>query len=73
LSTEDNRNKIKQNIPTSASDFQCFVCGAIFTTDEDRKQHLEKEYLGELHASSDQEKEIAKSQEAINESRRHYF
>ena len=30
-------------------------------------EHLEKEYLGELHASSDQEKEIAKSQEAINE------
>jgi hypothetical protein len=49
------------------------VCGAIFTTDEDRRQHLEKESLGKLHASSDQEKEIAKSQEAINENRRHYF
>jgi hypothetical protein len=49
------------------------VCGAIFTTDEDRKQHLEKESLGELLASSDEEKEIARSQEAINASRRHYF
>jgi hypothetical protein len=67
---ENNRNRVKENIPTSTSDFQCFVCGAIFTTDDDRKQHLEKESVG---ASSDEEKEIAKSQEAINESRRHYF
>jgi len=73
LSTEDNNNHIKTKIPTIASDFQCFVCGAIFTTDEDRKQHLEKEALGILLASSDQEIEIAKSQEAINENRRHYF
>ncbi|HMH09366.1 MAG TPA: hypothetical protein VK553_01540 [Candidatus Nitrosopolaris rasttigaisensis] len=73
MSTEDNRSHVKTSTPTIASDFQCFVCGAIFTTDEDRKQHLEKESLGKLHASSDQEKEIAKSQEAINENRRHYF
>ncbi|MFZ0511705.1 MAG: hypothetical protein WAM14_08875 [Candidatus Nitrosopolaris sp.] len=73
MSTEDDRNQIKKNIPTNTSDFQCFVCGAIFTTDEDRRQHLKKESLGELHASSDEEKEIAKSQESINESRRHYF
>ena len=63
----------KPSVPIIASDFQCFVCGAIFTTDEDRRQHLEKESLGKLHASSDQEKEIARSQEAINENRRHYF
>ena len=25
------------------ADFQCFVCGAIFTSEEDRRQHLEKE------------------------------
>ena len=30
------------------ADFQCSICGAIFTTDEDRKQHLEKEARGEL-------------------------
>lgn len=29
-----------------ASDFQCFVCGAVFTTDQDRRQHLEKELAG---------------------------
>ncbi|HYT02895.1 MAG TPA: hypothetical protein VEL70_08280 [Candidatus Acidoferrum sp.] len=73
LSTEDSSDHIKTKIPTIASDFQCFVCGAVFTTDEDRKQHLEKEALGILLASSDQEIETAKSQEAINENRRHYF
>ncbi len=25
------------------ADFQCFVCGAIFTSENDRRQHLEKE------------------------------
>jgi hypothetical protein len=73
LPTEHNNSQIKTNLPPIISDFQCFVCGAIFTTDEDRKQHLEKEALGILLASSDQEIEIAKSQEAINENRRHYF
>jgi len=72
VSTRENPDKIR-DVPISTSDFQCFVCGAIFTTDEDRKQHLQKESLGELLASSDEEKEIAKSQEAINDSRRHYF
>ena len=28
------------------ADFQCFVCGAIFTSEEDRRQHLEKEMHG---------------------------
>jgi len=32
----DQREKI-------TADFQCFVCGAIFTSEEDRRQHLEKE------------------------------
>jgi len=72
VSTKENPDKIG-NVPISTSDFQCSVCGAIFTTDEDRRQHLQKELLGELLASSDEEKEIAKSQEAINDGRRHYF
>ena len=33
---EDSQKKI-------TADFQCFVCGAIFTSEEDRRQHLEKE------------------------------
>ena len=41
---EDKKQKDDQiDIPNISADFQCFVCGAIFTTDEDRKQHLEKE------------------------------
>jgi hypothetical protein len=28
------------DIPKISADCQCFVCGAIFTADEDRKQHL---------------------------------
>jgi hypothetical protein len=26
-----------------AANFQCFVCGAIFTTEQDKRQHIEKE------------------------------
>ena len=33
---EDPQKKI-------TADFQCFVCGAVFTSDQDRRQHLEKE------------------------------
>ena len=33
---EDSQKKI-------TADFQCFVCGAIFTSENDRRQHLEKE------------------------------
>ncbi len=41
-------DKKKDDLPKTTADFQCFVCGAIFTTDEDRKQHLEKEAHGQL-------------------------
>ncbi len=33
---EDPQKKI-------SADFQCFVCGAVFTSENDRRQHLEKE------------------------------
>ncbi len=36
MAGEDSQKKI-------TADFQCFVCGAIFTSEEDRRQHLEKE------------------------------
>ena len=36
MTEEDSQKKI-------TSDFQCFVCGAVFTSDQDRRQHLEKE------------------------------
>jgi hypothetical protein len=73
LCAEDTSDHAQTNVSPISSDFQCFVCGAIFTTDEDRKQHLEKEAGGELIASSDDEKQIAITQEALNERRRHYF
>ncbi|MDQ5869795.1 MAG: hypothetical protein M3530_08735 [Thermoproteota archaeon] len=48
--TENERHpSIKDTLKKLSSDFQCSVCGAIFTTDEDRKQHLEKEAHGILH------------------------
>ena len=36
MAEEDPQKKI-------TADFQCFVCGAVFTSDQDRRQHLEKE------------------------------
>ncbi|AIF83561.1 C2H2 type zinc-finger (2 copies) [Candidatus Nitrososphaera evergladensis SR1] len=55
------------------ADFQCFVCGAVFNTDEDRKQHLEKEAHGTLHEeSTEEDMEIAKEQEELNESHAHH-
>jgi hypothetical protein len=50
-----------------SSKFQCSVCGAIFTTEEDGKQHLKKEAAGELIAYTNDERQIAKAQEALNQ------
>jgi uncharacterized C2H2 Zn-finger protein len=61
------------DLPKPTADFQCSVCGAIFTTDQDRRQHLEKEAHGELHEdTTPEEMEIAKEQEYLNESHRHH-
>ncbi|HEX7033247.1 MAG TPA: hypothetical protein VF172_09630 [Nitrososphaera sp.] len=50
------------------SDFQCFVCGAVFTTDQDRRQHLEKELAGEAHdGTTKQDIMIAKKQTELAE------
>jgi hypothetical protein len=47
-----------------AADFQCFVCGAIFTTEQDRRQHQEKE----MHTATDQEDvETVKRQTELSE------
>ena len=43
---DDHVGAYKVDLPKSTADFQCSVCGAIFTTDQDRKQHLEKEAHG---------------------------
>jgi len=49
---EDKKQDEQIDIPKVTGDFQCFVCGAIFSTDEDRKQHLEKEAHGQLREDS---------------------
>ena len=50
------------------SDFECFVCGAVFTTDQDRRQHLEKEMHGKVRDSTTREEgETAKKQTELSE------
>jgi hypothetical protein len=44
-----NSHKFDSGAARISSNFQCFICGAIFTTQEDRKQYLQKEELGKLH------------------------
>jgi hypothetical protein len=64
MDKEDDLEKI-------AADFQCFVCGAVFTTDQDRRQHLEKELHGKAHDDADKEdEEKAKEQTEISENYR---
>jgi uncharacterized C2H2 Zn-finger protein len=68
-----NRGVYNADISRSTADFQCAVCGAIFSTDEDRKQHLEKEAHGELREdTTHEEMEIAKEQEELDESHHHH-
>jgi len=68
----DSSYERSDNIPKVTSDFQCFVCGSIFTTDEDRRDHLEKESRGELRDNTtEKEMEIARRQEEIQKNRRH--
>jgi hypothetical protein len=55
-----------------ASDFMCYVCGALFNTDEDRKQHLEKEMHGRVReGTTAEEMATARHQEEVNESHHH--
>ena len=63
---------IKDSLKKLALDFQCSVCGALFTTDEDRKQQLEKEAHDILHeGTTKKDKEIAEMQEEENETYSH--
>lgn len=70
--TDDTHTSINKDLTSLASDFQCSVCGPIFTTDEDRKQHMEKESHGELREGTTQnEMKMAEEQEELNENRYH--
>jgi hypothetical protein len=64
MDKEDELEKI-------TADFQCFVCGAVFTTDQDRRQHLEKESHGKAHeGASRADSEVARKQIELSESHR---
>jgi hypothetical protein len=60
---EDSQKKV-------AADFQCFVCGAIFTSEEDRRQHLEKE----MHRSTEKKDiDTVKRQTELSEMNRQAY
>jgi hypothetical protein len=73
MENSDNEDPIIANIPKLSADFQCSVCGSIFTTDQDREQHLKKEAEGDLHDGSTlYDIKIAMSQQELNENRVHH-
>jgi hypothetical protein len=76
MSHADDRKSLNNGntIPKITADFVCFVCGAVFTTDEDRKAHLENEGHGKLHDDIEQEEmRKALEQEKLNEGRIHHI
>ena len=61
--SREDKTRIKEDlkIPT---DFECFVCGTKFMTDEERKRHLENGTHGHLYdTTSPQEQEEVRSSE----------
>src|SRR5919202_2392251 len=75
---KDSSNSMRKSdndiVPRISSDFQCFVCGAIFAKDEDRKQHREKEAHGKIRDNTtQQEMAIANHQEELQEGHRHHI
>jgi uncharacterized C2H2 Zn-finger protein len=61
--TDIPHTSVKEGLKNLDSDFQCPICGAIFTTDQDRKQHMEKESHGELREGTTQNRMLALSRE----------
>ena len=56
------------------SDFQCFVCGAIFSTGQDKRQHLQKELLGRAHGEATREDiEVVQEQTELSEGHRQKY
>jgi hypothetical protein len=71
---EDNDKGHENGISHDTADFVCFVCGAVFAIDEDRRHHLEKEAHGELHdTTTEEEKNRAINQENLEERRTHHI
>ena len=56
------------------SDFQCYICGAVFTTEQDRRQHLEKELAGKVREdTTSNDVETAKKQTELSETHRQAY
>jgi len=71
--TDNEEYGESENLPKLSADFQCSVCGSIFTTDQDREQHLKKEAENKLHEGNTSEDiEIARNQQKLNETRTHH-
>ena len=61
---EEIDKRDEKGISHYTADFVCFVCGAVFATDDDRREHLEKEAHGKLHdTTTEEEKKRAINQE----------
>ena len=67
MSTKEGQDlNERSDYPKIPSDFQCFVCGARFATNGERKQHLEKTSHGGLYGGeSPREREETRRQEIL--------
>ena len=71
--TDNEEYAESENLPKLSADFQCSVLRSIFTTDQDREQHLKKEAENELHEGNTSEDfKIARNQQKLNETRIHH-
>jgi hypothetical protein len=60
-SYRNNKRNTKGGYPTVPAGFECFVCGTMFATNEERVQHLEKNTHGSMYdTGSPQEREDAR-------------
>ena len=60
---EKDKSRAKEDLKVP-TDFECFVCGTKFMTNEERKHHLEKGTHGHLYdITSPQEQEEIRSSE----------
>ena len=65
---------VSDELQKITSDFQCFVCGAIFSTDQDKRQHLQKELHGKSReGTSDDEVAVAQEQTELSESHKQKY
>ncbi|HEV8386690.1 MAG TPA: hypothetical protein VGQ03_03620 [Nitrososphaera sp.] len=65
---------IKEDPEKITSDFQCFVCGAIFSTDQDRRLHLVEEVYGQVNEGIKREEtKVVQEQTDLGEGHRQKY